>query len=116
MEIDASLERKVCNADDLAPGQRKIVFIDGRVITLFNISGQLRAIDDACPHNGASLFAGRIEENVLRCPAHGLAFDLLTGCSPASRDLCLKTFPVRQVENDIVVALPDGHIQGHIQG
>ena len=104
-EMESSLERKVCKADELAPGQRKIVFVDGRCIAVFNLGGELRAIDDACPHNGASLFAGRIDGSVLRCPAHGLAFDLLTGCSPASRALCLTTFPVRQVEANIVITL-----------
>ena len=98
-------EHPVCDADELAPGQRKIVFVDGRCVVLFNLDGELRAIDDACPHNGASLFAGRVEGTVLRCPAHGLAFDLLSGCSPASRALCLTTFPVSQVEGRIVITL-----------
>ncbi|MEM5344012.1 Rieske (2Fe-2S) protein [Paraburkholderia azotifigens] len=106
--MKSSLERTVCRAGELAPGQRKIVFVDGRCIVLFNLGGELRAIDDACPHNGASLFAGRLEGSVLRCPAHGLAFDLLTGCSPASRALCLTTFPVRQIDDGIVVTLKDG--------
>jgi len=107
-EKEASLEREVCRADELTPGQRKIVFVDGRCVVLFNLGGELRAIDDACPHNGASLLTGRLEGSVLRCPAHGLAFDLLTGCSPASRALCLTTFPVRQVEEGIVITLKDG--------
>ena len=101
-------EHAVCNADELAPGQRKIVFVDGRGIALFNLDGELRAIDDACPHNGASLFAGRIDGSVLRCPAHGLAFDLLDGCSTASRALCLTMFPVSRIEGRIVITLKAG--------
>jgi 3-phenylpropionate/trans-cinnamate dioxygenase ferredoxin subunit len=107
-QIQAPGERVVCRADELLPGQRKIVFIDGRGVVLFNIGGQLRAIDNSCPHNGASLLAGPLDGSVLRCPAHGLTFDLLTGCSPASRALCLKTFPVRQAEDGIAVTLDDG--------
>ncbi|WP_241019185.1 Rieske 2Fe-2S domain-containing protein [Paraburkholderia sp. Tr-20389] len=107
IEMETTLEHRVCRADELAPGQRKIVFVEGRCIALFNIDGELRAIDDACPHNGASLLTGRLEGSVLRCPAHGLPFDLLTGCSPASRALCLTTFPLRQVEDGIVITLKD---------
>jgi len=101
------LERRVCDAHEVAPGQRKMVFVDGRGIALFHVGGTLRAIDDACPHNGASLLAGRIDGTVLRCPAHGLPFDLLTGCSPVSRALCVKTFAVRQAEDGIYVTLTD---------
>ncbi|ACC76181.1 Rieske 2Fe-2S domain-containing protein [Paraburkholderia phymatum] len=103
--MKSTLDHRVCRADELAPGQRKIVFVDGRSIALFNLGGELRAIDDACPHNGASLLTGRLEGSVLRCPAHGLPFDLLTGCSPAGRALCLTTFPLRQVEDGIVITL-----------
>lgn len=48
--------------DDLPPGRRKLAFINGRGIVLFNIDGTIHAIDNACPHNGASLASGQLEE------------------------------------------------------
>lgn len=82
-------------ADELAPGQRKLVFVDGRGIVLFNIDGQLHGIDNSCPHNGASLASGSLEGCLLRCPAHGLRFDVRSGCMPGVDGLKLATFPVR---------------------
>ena len=91
--------------DELAPGQRKLAFVDGRSIVLFNIDGTIHAIDNACPHNGASLASGQLEGCVLRCPAHGLRFDLRTGCMPGAGGLSLTTFPVRAVDGKLFVSL-----------
>ncbi|MGT2471854.1 Rieske (2Fe-2S) protein [Paraburkholderia terrae] len=92
-------------AGELEPGQRKLAFIDGRSIVLFNIDGTIHAIDNSCPHNGASLASGQLEGCVLRCPAHGLRFDLRTGCMPGAGGLSLTTIPVRAVGLNLVVSL-----------
>jgi 3-phenylpropionate/trans-cinnamate dioxygenase ferredoxin subunit len=100
-----SREIPVGAVDELAPGQRKLTFVDGRSIVLFNLDGTIHAIDNSCPHNGASLASGQLEGCVLRCPAHGLRFDLRTGCMPGTGGLSLTTFPVRAVGLNLVVSL-----------
>lgn len=97
----------VGTVDELAPGQRKRVFIEGRSIVLFNIAGTVHAIDDSCPHNGASVASGQLEGCVLRCPAHGLRFDLRTGCMPGAGGLSLTVFPIRAIDGKLVVSLED---------
>jgi 3-phenylpropionate/trans-cinnamate dioxygenase ferredoxin subunit len=94
-------------AAELAPGERKLAFADGRGIVLFNIDGAVHAIDNACPHNGASLASGKLDGCVLRCPAHGLRFDLRTGCMPGVDGLRLTTFPVTTVDSKLVVSLDE---------
>ncbi|ODV44427.1 (2Fe-2S)-binding protein [Cupriavidus sp. UYMMa02A] len=93
----------VARTDELQPGQRKLVFVDGRSIVLFNIEGGIHAIDNSCPHNGASLASGRLEGSVLRCPAHGLRFDLAKSCEPGSGSLCLRRFPVQVVGDSVLL-------------
>jgi 3-phenylpropionate/trans-cinnamate dioxygenase ferredoxin subunit len=93
--------------DELAPGQRKLSFVDGRSIVLFNIDGTVLAIDNSCPHNGASLAGGQLEGCMLRCPAHGLRFDLRTGCMPGAGGLSLTTFPVHAVDGKLLVSLDE---------
>jgi 3-phenylpropionate/trans-cinnamate dioxygenase ferredoxin component len=92
---------------ELAPGERKLAFVEGRSIVLFNLAGTIHAIDNACPHNGAAMAGGQLEGSVLRCPAHGLRFDLRTGCMPGAGGLCLTTFPVQAVDGRWVVSLGD---------
>lgn len=94
-------------ANALAPGERKLAFVDGRSIVLFNIDGTIHAIDNACPHNGASLASGQLEGHMLRCPAHGLRFDLTTGCMPGAGGLCLTTFPVRAVDGRLMAIVEE---------
>jgi 3-phenylpropionate/trans-cinnamate dioxygenase ferredoxin subunit len=97
----------VGSADELAPGQRKLVFVDGRSVVLFNIEGELHAIENSCPHNGASLAGGQMEGRLLRCPAHGLRFDVSTGCMPGTGGLSLATFPVRNVAGRLELTVDD---------
>ena len=103
--MNSSDQIAVGAVDDLAPGQRKLAFVDGRSIVLFNIDGAIHAIDNACPHNGAALASGRLEGCVLSCPAHGLRFDVRTGCMPGAGGLSLTTIPVRAIHGKLVVSL-----------
>ena len=102
-----SREVAVGTLDELAAGQRKLVFVDGRSIVLFNIAGEIHAVDNSCPHNGASLASGALEGCMLRCPAHGLRFDVRTGCMPGAGGLSLTTFPVRDEGGKLVMSVAD---------
>ncbi|WP_449182201.1 Rieske (2Fe-2S) protein [Trinickia sp. YCB016] len=95
----------VASVEELAPGQRKLAFVEGRGIVLFNVGGAVCAIENACPHNGASLANGRLDGSMLQCPAHGLRFDVITGCMPAVEGLRLTTFPVSVAEGQWFVSL-----------
>ena len=93
--------------DGLPPGQRRLAFVDGRSVVLFNLEGDVHAIDNSCPHNGASLASGQLEGHVLRCPAHGLRFDLVTGCMPGAGGLCLTKLPVHVQNGQVSVLVGD---------
>ena len=82
---------------EIAPGQRKIVEVNGLSIGVFNVGGTFHALRNRCPHQGAPLCRGSIkgtalpsapgeyawacEGEILRCPWQGWEFDLLTGRS-----------------------------------
>ena len=95
----------VGTVDELPPGRRKLTFIDGRSIVLFNIDGTLCAIDNACPHNGASLASGQLDGCVQRCPAHGLRFDVRSGSMAAPGGLSLTTLPLEAVDGKLIVSV-----------
>lgn len=64
-------------SDELAVDRPVIpVTILGERLVLFRDSdGELGLMDRACPHRGADLCYGRLEDNGLRCPFHGWHFD-----------------------------------------
>ncbi|MFD1556880.1 Rieske (2Fe-2S) protein [Paraburkholderia silviterrae] len=99
-------EIAIGGADSLAEGQRKLVFVGGgRSVVVFNVAGRLRAIENSCPHNGASLANGRLDGSVLTCPAHGLRFDLDAGCTPGAGKLCLDFLPIRTVDGQLMITI-----------
>lgn len=53
-------------------GQRYILFRDDE--------GELGLIGRSCPHRGADLCFGRLEDNGIRCPFHGWHFDRTGQC------------------------------------
>jgi 3-phenylpropionate/trans-cinnamate dioxygenase ferredoxin subunit len=93
--------------DELPVGGRKLAFVDGRSIVLFNIEGTVHAIENSCPHNGASLASGKLEGRVLQCPGHGLRFDVTTGRMAGAAGLCLTKLPVEVREGRLVVTVND---------
>jgi nitrite reductase/ring-hydroxylating ferredoxin subunit len=45
-------------------GRSLVVNVADKSIALFNVEGQILAIDDACMHQGASLGAGKIDGKI----------------------------------------------------
>lgn len=71
-----------------------------RLVAVFNHNGEYLAIDDLCPHMGASLGAGCLdEEGVVTCPWHAWRFDAKNGQWADNPRLSIDTFEVR-VEGD----------------
>ena len=64
---------KVANADDLQPGQAKLVTAGDQQVALFNVGGTCYAIADTCTHRGGPLSEGTLEGDVVTCPWHGPA-------------------------------------------
>lgn len=68
----------VCPLSDLPPGEAVRVEAD-EPIAVFNVDGELYAIDDTCTHQDASLADGYLEGCAVECPLHASTFDLRTG-------------------------------------
>ncbi|MFK0087369.1 Rieske (2Fe-2S) protein [Pseudomonas sp. NPDC090755] len=75
-------------------GGRSLLEWEGRSLALFNVADTFYAIDDSCPHQGASLCGGRLEGRVIQCCAHGLRFDLASGYLLNSTALKVARYPV----------------------
>ncbi|MFV3371706.1 Rieske (2Fe-2S) protein [Pseudomonas sp. NY15435] len=77
-----------------ARGGRSLLHHEKGIILLFDVDGELHAIDDRCPHAGASLFSGRLDGRWLQCPAHGLRFDLASGCPAGIKGFGLQRYAI----------------------
>ena len=82
--------------DELPPGDRRVVNTEIGRIAVFNLEGELFAIEDVCTHDGGELASGKCEGDVIICPRHGARFCIRDGrvlSPPAYEDV--ETFPVR---------------------
>ena len=96
----------VATLDSLPVGTGRAFTVDGRQVGLFNVEGRVYAIDDICPHAGASLADGALTGHVVSCPWHCADFDVTSGkvlCQPANQDV--QKFPVFVSGNSIEVEL-----------
>lgn len=95
---------RVAALSELTPGKGKQVTVGGRKIALFHLDGKVYAVDDTCPHRGASLSEGQCHMGQVMCPWHATRFDLTTGkalCPPAKSDI--KAFAVQVVGDEVQI-------------
>jgi 3-phenylpropionate/trans-cinnamate dioxygenase ferredoxin subunit len=69
----------VCRVVELPPGTHRVVEVDGAQVAVFNLDGELYAIEDVCTHDGGILTGGPIEGDQIVCPRHGARFCIKTG-------------------------------------
>ncbi len=95
-------------ADKLpAVGSRSIVRKGNLCLAFFNVDGALYAIDDSCPHSGGSLVLGKLEGLQVRCPAHGLKFDIRTGCMSVAGGLRVRSYPLTVIDGKTYICPPE---------
>jgi nitrite reductase (NADH) small subunit/3-phenylpropionate/trans-cinnamate dioxygenase ferredoxin subunit len=93
--------RAVCRLADLREGEGRTVSVDGKLIAVFRCGGEVKAIEDTCPHMGISLAGGHVEAGIVTCPWHGWRFRLDDGAWADNPRIKIGSYPVR-VEGDLV--------------
>ena len=69
----------VAAADDIGPGEYRVIEVDDVEIAVFNLEGEYFAIEDVCTHDFGTLTGGCLEDGQIMCPRHGARFDVRTG-------------------------------------
>jgi len=81
--------QKVAVLAELPLGARIIAEVDEHMLALFNVDGQIYAIDDICTHDDGPLSDGTLDGFAIACPRHGAKFDVRNGhvlSMPATRN------------------------------
>ncbi len=112
----------VARVEEIPPGGRKIVRIEGREVGVFNLDGAFYALKNVCAHQGARVCLGKIggttlpsavyefryglEGRILRCPWHEWEYDITTGQSVFDPEVRVVTYPVEVAGGEIAVTIP----------
>ena len=98
---------RIASIHDVEPGTGIEIIAAGRVIALYNINGELHALDGVCPHAGGPLGKGTVSGCMVTCPWHGWQFDVKTGKHGLNPNLSHERFEVTQSGEDILIEIPD---------
>jgi len=111
----------VAAAEDIPPGGRKILRVNGREVGIFNLQGKYYALKNVCRHQGARVCLGKVtgttlpskvyeykygrEGQILRCPWHGWEYDITDGKSLFDPAVKVVTYPVSVEDGQIFVTM-----------
>jgi 3-phenylpropionate/trans-cinnamate dioxygenase ferredoxin subunit len=94
---------QVAAVADLPAGTSKLVEVNRTRIALFNLDGEIYAIEDVCTHDGGPLVEGTLVNGCqIQCPRHGARFDIRTGAA--------LSFPAFEPTRTYAVQIQEGMI------
>lgn len=97
--MSEAIERKfvtVAKVGSIPEGEGRTFQVGDRLIAVFYQNGEYFAIDDLCPHMGASLGAGYLDEDgIVSCPWHAWRFCVRNGKWADNPRLGVDTFDIR---------------------
>lgn len=96
----------VAQVGDIPEGEGRAFAVRGRIVAVFLDQGEYHAIDDLCPHMGASLAAGALVDGVVFCPWHAWRFRICDGTWCDNPKIKIDGFEVRVENNQIQVCVP----------
>ena len=94
-EAEMSVSVPLIELSGLEDGQGRSVRLQDRTVAVFRQAERIYVVDDECPHVGASLANGWVEEGQVVCSFHGWKFDLQTGACLTCPGRPVRTYPVR---------------------
>ncbi len=98
----------VAKVGDIPAGEGRAFPVNGTMVGVFFVDGEYSAINDFCPHMGASLAEGHVEDGAVMCPWHAWSFSITDGTWMDAKDSPVRcaAYKVRLQGDEIQVAVP----------
>ncbi len=97
----------ICTVNDLPDGASCSALINNEPVAVFHVGGAFYAIEDRCPHAGAPLSGGHVENGIVTCPRHAWRFRLSDGAWADNPKVCIKTYAVHVEGEQVSLELPE---------
>ncbi len=85
----------VARVGEIPAGEGRTFEVAGRLVAVFFDGTAYHAMDDLCPHMGASLGSGPFVDGVVTCPWHAWRFRACDGAWCDNEKLRVEVFAVR---------------------
>jgi nitrite reductase (NADH) small subunit len=98
----------VARVGEIPAGEGRCFAVGGKLVAVFLVDGRYHAINDTCPHMGASLAEGYVEEGAVYCPWHAWRFCVKDGTWLDNPKAAVRTesYPLRVEGDEIQVLIP----------
>ncbi len=96
----------VANIADIMERRARTVVVDGDEVALFKLSnGEIKAVENKCPHKGGKLSEGLICDHHVFCPLHDWRINLNDGLVEQPDEGCITTYRVEvdELNGDISI-------------
>ncbi|MFC4767469.1 nitrite reductase small subunit NirD [Effusibacillus consociatus] len=97
---------EVATLEELPVQTGRVVKLNGREIAVFRLSsGEVRAVENRCPHKGGPLAEGIVSGEYVFCPLHDWKIDLKDGQVQAPDTGCVTTYKVDVIGNKVYISM-----------
>lgn len=97
----------VAQVGDIPAGEGRAYPVGKSMVAVFFAEDKYFAIDDFCPHQGASLAEGYVDGCAVACPWHHWRFSIEDGSWLDNPKIGVEKYRVRVVGQNIQVQLPE---------
>ncbi len=102
-----ALWTKIAKLADIPDDEGLEVQVGEVELALFRVGEKVLCVENSCPHRGAALAEGRIQDGEVICPWHGWRFSLENGaCSSLPSSEPATCFEARIENEDVLVQIP----------
>ena len=98
---------KVAETQQFRKGRGRVVVLDGVKIAVFWTGTGWFAMNDTCPHMGASLADGKLRGQMLTCYWHEWEYDTTNGKCKMRPWACVPLYEVKIEGNEVLLRCPD---------
>ena len=95
----------VAKVGSIAEGQGAAFQVEDRIVAVFRQDDEYYAINDLCPHMGASLADGAVDDGVVACPWHAWRFRVTDGTWCDNPRIKTDSYAVRICGDEIQVCV-----------
>ena len=97
----------ICKVSDIPEGEARMFVVNETIIGVFNVGGEFLALNDHCPHAGASLAHGFVLGDVVSCRIHHWRFCIRDGTylDEEKPKFNARTYAVRMVGEQVQVEI-----------
>ena len=95
----------VAKLGDIPKGKGRVIKVKDKSLAVFRVENRCFAINNICPHQGASLGKGTLKGFVVSCPWHHQQFDIRSGFGPDGGGYCVVSYDVMVDKGNVFVCL-----------